>query len=389
MANSAPHPEAHASPGAPIPLPGPEPTAPAAGQRRWILWSVAIGSVLSLVALGLFLYQRMNHVYVSDARIGSGMITISSRVPGWVLSYHVSTGDRVEPGDLLLVIDSRDANARLAELDARLLTIQTEIEGMSARVAMADATTQSGYEAQQAQLAGANAALAAAASGLDLARADFERAQSLLDSKIIAQQQWDMARAGWRKATEDHERARATVASARAALREAEAGRRQIQVLDREVVTLQHREEQVRAQRAGQQLSVLDHDVRSPIAGVVDRTFANDGEYVRPGQRLLMVHDPNEVWVDANVRETEIRRLRLGQRAWITVDAYPGERFEGVLTRIGSAATSEFALLPSPNPSGNFTKITQRLPVRIALEQREGKLRPGMMVEVDLEVGAP
>jgi membrane fusion protein (multidrug efflux system) len=71
------------------------------------------------------------------------------------------------------------------------------------------------------------------------------------------------------------------------------------------------------------------------------------------------------------------------------VDAYPGERFEGVLTRIGSAATSEFALLPSPNPSGNFTKITQRLPVRIALEQREGKLRPGMMVEVDLEVGAP
>jgi membrane fusion protein (multidrug efflux system) len=92
--------------------------------------------------------------------------------------------------------------------------------------------------------------------------------------------------------------------------------------------------------------------------------------------------------VDANVRETEIRRLRLGQRALITVDAYPGEVFEGRLTRIGSAATSEFALLPSPNPSGNFTKVTQRLPVRIALDHTDGKLRPGMMVEVDLEVGA-
>jgi membrane fusion protein (multidrug efflux system) len=95
-----------------------------------------------------------------------------------------------------------------------------------------------------------------------------------------------------------------------------------------------------------------------------------------------MFHDPDAIWVEANVRETDVARLRPDMKAEIRVDAYSGQVFAGEIFRIGRAATSKFALLPDPNPSGNFTKITQRLPVRIRLLEKNPALRPGMMVEV-------
>ena len=105
-----------------------------------------------------------------------------------------------------------------------------------------------------------------------------------------------------------------------------------------------------------------------------------------PGQRLALVHDPETIWIEANIKETEIRKLKIGQEVDVSVDAYPDTQFRGRVLSVGNATTSEFALLPSPNPSGNFTKITQRLPVRIAIEQQGGLLRPGMMVEINIDI---
>ena len=116
------------------------------------------------------------------------------------------------------------------------------------------------------------------------------------------------------------------------------------------------------------------------------KTFVLPGEYVRPGQRIALIHDPEKIWVEANIRETEIRRLRVGQRVDITADAYPNESIVGEVARLGQATTGEFALLPAPNPSGNFTKVTQRLPVRITLAENAHLLKPGMLVEVDIHV---
>ena len=99
---------------------------------------------------------------------------------------------------------------------------------------------------------------------------------------------------------------------------------------------------------------------------------------------IAMFHDPDRIWVKANVRETDIGALKPGMRAEIRVDAYRGKVFGGEVFRIGQAATNKFALLPDPNPSGNFTKITRRLPVRITLTEKDHALRPGMMVEVDI-----
>ena len=103
-------------------------------------------------------------------------------------------------------------------------------------------------------------------------------------------------------------------------------------------------------------------------------------------QGLLLVHDPKKIWIDANVKETDIRKVEVGQNVDVTVDAFPDKKFGGRVIAIGNAATSEFALLPTPNPSGNFTKITQRLRVRVAIDQEEKLLRPGMMVEIFIDV---
>ena len=118
--------------------------------------------------------------------------------------------------------------------------------------------------------------------------------------------------------------------------------------------------------------------------GVIDETFINAGEYVYPGQRILMLHNPEQVWIKANVKETDVRRIKVGAYVSIAVDAYPGEPIEGSITNIGNSATSQFAMLPSPNPSGNFTKITQRIEIRIELDHRGRELKPGMMVELQI-----
>jgi membrane fusion protein, multidrug efflux system len=115
-------------------------------------------------------------------------------------------------------------------------------------------------------------------------------------------------------------------------------------------------------------------------------TFVRKGEHVASGQRIAMFHNPNDIWVQANVKETHIGLLKPGMKAAIRVDGYPGRIFHGQIYRVGQAATSKFALLPDPNPSGNFTKITQRLPVRIVLDEKNHSLRPGMMVEVDIDL---
>ena len=162
--------------------------------------------------------------------------------------------------------------------------------------------------------------------------------------------------------------------------------RARLDVLDREIDALGHREAELRSRIEQQRIDVADRTIRSPIGGVVDRVFARAGEYVRPGQRLAIVHDPKRVWIEANVKETQIRKLAAGQPVEVRVDAYPGKVLRGRVRSIGSATTGSFALLPSPNPSGNFTKITQRIPVRIDVERSGERLAPGMMVEVRIDV---
>ena len=177
------------------------------------------------------------------------------------------------------------------------------------------------------------------------------------------------------------------MAGARGTLSAAGGSRRNLQVIAQQLTVLARQADEIRAQISRQEVDIADRVILSPADGKVVMTFVRKGENVSPGQRIAMFHDPQEIWVEANVKETDIGALKPGMKADIHVDAYPGRVFRGEVFRIGQVATNKFALLPDPNPSGNFTKITQRLPVRIALTEKDRALRPGMMVEVDIGLG--
>ncbi|MDP6342129.1 MAG: HlyD family secretion protein, partial [Alphaproteobacteria bacterium] len=338
----------------------------------------AIGRLLLILAVlvgvaGLiyWVYGRYTNVVVYDARIKADMITVGSRIEGWVTKVAVSEGTVVEATQPLVIIDDRDSRLRLEEIDAERQSLRAERERIEAEIRMIDQQTQGRYDASEAALRAAEAANAAVDTELEQVRTDFERGQSLLNKKVISRQRWENLRTAYRLASQQSLKAQADVAQATAAVLEAKADRQRIDVLHRHIAGLGFDEERLNTQRRRQEIDLGDRTIKATGSGIVDRVFIEAGEFVSRGQRLLLIHNPKNIWIEANVKETDIRNVRVGSKARISVDAYPDLKPVGEVVRIGFAATNQFALLPSPNPSGSFTKITQRLPVKIAIPQVE------------------
>lgn len=342
--------------------------------------------VLGIAAAGYWVYQRIIHVYTDDARIAADMLNIATEVSGPLLSFPVRIGQEVEQGEVLAHIDARKVEYRLAQVDAQLAEIEARRISSTVQRRMADQQAGGALGAARSRLDAARALGLSAESDLAVKAAEWRRAESLRARELMAPQDWERARSAWQQAQQAVHQAAASTAAAQAAVVEAEAQGFRVEVLDSELVALDQQRAQLQAERGRLQVELEQHTIRAPISGVVDETFVKPGEHVSVGQRLLLIHDPRALWVDANVKETEVRHLRIGQSVALSVDAYPGRALHGELIRIGHAATSEFALLPSTNPSGNFTKITQRLPLRISIVENDVWLRPGMMVEVAIDV---
>ena len=355
--------------------------------RRVLQGIVAVAVVVTGAWFGVAeIRQRFTHVHETDARVVGDLITVSARVAGRLVELAILSGDRVAHDQLIARIDAREQGLLLKQLEARLDVARAERERLAAERSLVDERTRSRLETARSNHRAAQASVAALEPRLDLARAELARAQSLYDKRVISVQQLDETRAETRRIEGEHRMAMAELGESVARVDEARVERARLEVLDREVDKIGHQEAELQGRIEQQRLDVADRTIRSPIDAVVDRTFAQVGEYVRPGQRLAIVHDPKRVWIEANVKETQIRKLAVGQAVEVRVDAYPGEVFPGRVQTIGSATTGSFALLPSPNPSGNFTKITQRLPVRIKIGPTDERLAPGMMVEVHIDV---
>jgi membrane fusion protein (multidrug efflux system) len=366
----------------------PSPEKPAGGVRhRGLQRSLLLVAVLAVIALGIReVHDRLAFVSETDARVSANLVVVSSRVAGWLTDVSIVEGAPVKAKQILARVDDRDSRLHRKQLEAQLATAESEKARLHAEHRLVDQQTASRLETQHKQLAAANASVTALDARLELARSEHARAQSLYDKRVGTRQQLEQARGEAGRIEGEHRMTLAEAEESTAKLEEARAERARLQVLDRELDMLEHRKAELRVKIAKQNLDIVDRSIRSPVSGLVDRVFVEPGEYVTPGQRLAIVHDPTQIWVEANIKETAIRKLSIGQKVTITVDAFPDESFHGAITTIGNATTGSFALLPAPNPSGNFTKITQRLPVRIGIEQRQQKLRPGMMVEVEIDV---
>lgn len=361
-----------------------------ASERASILTPTNLVALFILAASAIWLtwwfIDRSHFVYVTDARVSATMLNVSSRIPGWVETFPLEEGDLVAPGDVLVRIDSRETRMELSEIEARLETLAAEEEKRRLELEMTRKQVKSAIEAQRSNVEAARAALSEARVEQQRAEREFERARSLLDQNMVSNDEFEAREANAGKARQTLHRREAELATARAELLTAEANLAQADVLEQavEIAAKERREVEIERERLSSRLD--DHVIRSSISGVVDETFINPGEYVYPGQRILMLHNPNDIWVKANIKETDIRNVRVGSPVRVSVDAYPDARVSGQVSQIGTSANSEFAMLPSPNPSGNFTKITQRVAVRIDIDGAGLDLKPGMMVELRIPI---
>jgi len=318
-----------------------EPVTRPSGAKRWI----TIGIAAVVVVAGLVYAVRTigfyrHHAETDNAQIEAHVNPVLTRVPGYVRDVCVRDNQRVDSGTVLVRIDDRDLRSQRALAEA--------------------AVTQG-----RAALSAARSSAEVARVARDHARDDLARYTPLRRKGELSQQQFDAARSAAEAAEAQLRAAHDQVEAAAAAVAQAEAAL--------EAARLQHSYATITA----------------PASGVVSRKSVEKGQLVQPGQPLLALVESPDFWVVANFKETQLQRMRVGQTVTIEVDAYPGYELHGRIESLAAATGARFALLPPDNATGNFTKITQRVPVKIVLTDSPDAahpLRAGMSVKATVHL---
>lgn len=305
----------------------------------------------------------------NDAYIRAELTRLSSRVAGEVLTVAANDFQRVKAGDLLVQIDPADYQAQVAQADAAVAAAQAALDNLSNQV-----------ELQYATIAQAEATLVSATAEEVQARQEQERQQSLSQTEAGTRQKFEQATAAYAKAQADVRASRAVIAAQKHQM-EVLAGTKKQRAAD--VLGAQ-------AALAAAKLKLGYTKIVAPFDGVVGERQVQPGDYVNIGSNLINVVPLPNVYVIANYKETQLTRVRPGQGVDITVDSFPDEKLHGKVERISPASGSQFALLPPDNATGNFTKVVQRVPVRIILDKNQPlleRLLPGMSVVTNIHTG--
>tara|TARA_R110002051_G_scaffold54611_2_gene102067 strand:+ start:8 stop:1087 length:1080 start_codon:yes stop_codon:yes gene_type:complete len=347
---------------------------------------LAITSLLLGIALvSAWLIDRSHYVSTSDARIAADILSVSADVSGNITAAYVASGDRVRTGDLLYQIDDREARHLLAEYLAEEDGLAAQIQRERTQLGLVGSRSGTQIDASRADVQSARAAVEAAKADLMAAQQDYDRELRLKETGLITQNVWEQAQNKRLAAQQNLRGAEARLSSSSAKEREAVISRSDTSLVEHDLNILEAALQRARAQTEGQKVIIEKHQIRSPIDGVVDETFFDAGERTLAGFRVALLHDPGKVWVSANIKETQVRYVKVGAPAHIKVDSAPGANITGRVSVIRDLTVAEAALMPNPNATGVFTKITQRIPVRIDLDPGDTHLRPGSMVRVAIE----
>jgi len=305
-----------------------------------------------------------------DAYVQSDISLISPKIEGYIKEVRVEENQHVTGGQVLFVIDDSDFTAKVAQAKA---AVDAEIASV--------ATFETRHDHQVAMIGQAAAAVDSAQAEAERADLDQKRYVSLVASDVATKQRYETAQADAIKAQADLVRVKAAL----------EAEKQQLAVLD-----AQKHEEQAKREQARAMLRLAQNDldntvIRAPVDGVVGNRAGQIGQYVKPGTQLLSLVPLPKVYVTANFKETQLTHMRPGQPVEISVDAYPDQVIQGTVESFAPASGAEFSLLPPDNATGNFTKIVQRVPVRIAVPTDgplSALLRPGLSVVVNVDTRA-
>ena len=393
------------STGSPLPLKPPQGRKPVAR----LVFAGLLG-LAALVALATWLLGRGKET-TDDAQVEGRIVSVSARVAGQVERVLVRDNQEVQAGDILVVLDRRDLDARLAAAKADAAGARAQLAAAQAQLALTQlnaaaslrqahgGVTQaaSTVSATRSGLAQSKADLSAAEATSRLAEADLVRARELKKEGTVPQAELDLREARADQARANLEQARARLATTQANLEasgggvevasgrlaSAQTGPRQIDAARAAVDAAAARQLLAEAQQRIAELNLSYTDVRAPVRGVVSRRTVEQGQLVDPSRPMLALVPLGDLWVVANFKEDQIGKMKPGQRATVHVDAF-GREFTAKVDSLAGASGARFALLPPDNASGNFIKVVQRLPVLLRLEAlpTEFTLRPGLSAEV-------
>src|SRR5580700_2360018 len=331
--------------------------------RRVVLVVVIIA--IAVAAFPAYHYYRYieSHVSTDDAYVDGTVALVSSRVAGTVTNVYVEDNWTVKEGQLLLTLDPRDFEVKVAQAEAQLDRARQSVDELYAGVQAA----RSGVSLVQSQL--------------KQAKIDYERAKSLKEQGVVSAQQYDQANTGMRIAQADEALAEHQLTQAQAALGTQTDDQTRY---DRPIV------KQAEAALDAAKLDLSYTKLTAPFAGVVTHKTAHAGNRVQIGEPLLAVVPLGKLYVTANFKETQLTDVRVGQKAEIVADIYPGYTYQGHVDSISMGTGAAFSLLPPENATGNWVKVVQRVPVKIVIDGQvpeDKPLRLGLSVEVAIDLG--
>jgi membrane fusion protein (multidrug efflux system) len=387
---------------------------------------IAGAIVMLAVVVGLFLYYH-NRESTDDAQVDGHITPIAAKISGRVAEVLVRDNEPVKAGQVLLMIDPRDYQAALDNAKAALALAESEAQSANADVPRTRENVASGTSSAGAGLLGAEADLARAQAAYEqaqnsdmafaqanveksranarLAQADLERYKPLMDKGEISKQQFDAAKANAEAlasalraeqekiaqaqsnieiAKAQLNAAKARVEQARAGVSSAHADVQQVSMRTADVKGKLAKVEQAHAMVEAAQLNLSYTEIVAPLDGVATHKQVELGQIVQAGQGLLVVVPLQDVWVTANFKETQLKKMRAGQQVDVKVDTY-GKTFSGHVDSIAGATGAVLSLLPPENATGNYVKVVQRIPVKITVDpipEQKAVLRPGMNVDV-------
>ena len=339
---------------------------PAQLQRRLLIFAV----LLTLVVGSLFAHWLLIGRFIesTDNAYVQGEITrVSSQLSARVAKVLVGDNQHVQKGDLLLELEADDFRLALDRARAALAT--REAEQLQARSKLT----------QQASLIAASQAdVGASEATLGRTQIDLSRARTLRKPGYVSEERVTTLSA-------DNHIARSQVAMAQADL---QGQRQQVNALNAEIKRLDALIANAKTDLAQAELNLTRSEIHAPISGLVGQRAARNGQYVQAGAYLLSIVPDQDIWVQANFKETQIGKMQPGQRAELVFDSYPDTPIEGRVDSLFAASGAQFSLLPPDNATGNFTKVVQRIPVKIVLEPNQAlteRLRVGMSVEASVD----
>ena len=361
-----------------------EKTQPEPKKRSKVFLIILIIMVLGGAWFGITKYNHsQHHEETDDAQIEADIIPVIPRVSGYVEEVRVKDNQQVHKGDTLIIIDDRDYKIALMQADAALATAKSNVAASCANTAAA----RSGIATSRQGVSTIDAQIAAAQVNLTRATQDFNRYQNLIQDHSITQQQFEQAQAAKELAERQldilQQQKKQASSQTGVVTSQSNATAQSIEVAESIV-----KQKEVEVEEAKLKLSYTV--LTAPENGKVSRINVQEGQLLQAGQSTFNIVHSNDLWVVANFKETQYRKMAIGQKVIVHADAFPNHDFEAVLSSFSPATGAKFSLLPPDNASGNFVKVVQRLPVKIEFTDKSdsllNRLRPGMNVDVDVHL---